>query len=197
MTHQFKIRSVKFLAEKKDSYLFCESKTKARYRFSIPKTQTLKFERVVIKNLYTKIDEDWIDISVTDWIWNKSNLEKKLKSYKMTSDVVISGETHFGICWDFVMMKRKNKFSCFFCQEKITGKSYTDDHLIPRSILRAYGLKGGIPNNTVPCCKECNSEKANLHPEVYRELVKRKIHNGEDVRYRVILFTLNQVLKIS
>ncbi len=197
MNHSFKIRSVKFISEKDNKYVFAISKKSPNTKFNIPKNQVLKFEEITISNPYTNLDEQWIDIVVTDWIWSKMDIESKLKNYKMSSDVVISNETHFAINWDFVIMKRRDSNRCFFCEKKIYDSKKTLDHLIPKAVLRAYGLKGGIPNNTVPCCLEDNREKANLHPEVYRELVRRKIHEGGDIKYRTILFTLNQLLKIS
>lgn len=199
MTHSFKIRPVKILSKDEKCYVFCSSRSDLNSRFSIPKSQVLKFEKITIKNPYTKTDEDWIEIVVTDWIWHKKNLKEKLNNYKIVDSVVISNETHFGINWDYVIMKKRDRNHCFFCQCKLNsdGKEKTNDHVIPKAVLKAYGLKGGIANNTVPCCKEDNREKANLHPEIYRELVRRKIHEGGDLKYRTILFTLNELLKIK
>ena len=138
--------------------------------------------------------EDWIEITVTDWVWSKMEIDSRLRKNAFSGEVIIPGETHFGINWDYVIINRRNKSVCFLCHGKITSAIKTVDHFIPKSIIKAYGYKGGIPNNTVPCCRTCNAEKSNLHPEVYRELVKRKIHEGWDIKYRTILFTLNNCL---
>ena len=53
---------------------------------------------------------------------------------------------------------------CYFCGTSLTKDNRTLDHLYPRDY-------GGItvPNNLVPCCKTCNSEKKrNLNEIEYR-----------------------------
>jgi len=193
INHSFKIRSAKFYKKTDKAYLF-QSKDGKR-TFNLPKSQVIKFDEIIIENPHTEEKENWIDITVTQWIWNKIDLKKKLSHFKIANDVIIEGETHFGINWDKVILKKGNKSSCFFCHSKFKFDSKkTLDHLVPRSILKAYGIRGGIPNNTVPCCLECNREKANLHPDMFREYVKVKIHETGDPRYRIILFNLNEIL---
>lgn len=195
IVHTFKIRLEKFNKEASKSYSFSDYKDSVKVELSIPKSQTLKFEKIKIHNSHTEEDEEWIEIIVTDWIWRKGNLEKKLKKYIMASDVIINNETHLGIDWDYVIMKRRNIDNCYFCHGKLYDANRTKDHLIPKVVLRAYGYKGEMANNKVPCCKDCNLEKSSLHPEIYREFVKRKISETGNPKYRVIMFTLNKTLK--
>jgi len=190
----FKIKQSKYLKETAKAYCFKASSKDSFAAISIPKSQILKYETTTTNNPFTNEDEEWIEITVTQWLWLKSELENKLKHYKFSADAVIENETHFGINWDFVIMKKRNKKNCFFCHGKLQETVRTQDHLIPRMILKAYGYKGGIANNTVPCCLDCNKEKSSLHPEVYRELVRRKISETGDPKYRIILFTLNKIL---
>lgn len=45
---------------------------------------------------------------------------------------------------------------CAYCNTKLSKRSVTRDHVIPRS-------RGGTnaPDNLVPCCQDCNSRKSN------------------------------------
>lgn len=194
LANNFKIRSGKFLKQTEKAYIFHAANKEKWNTFSIPKSQILKFEQIVIHNEHTGEDENWIDMSVTQWLWNKAKLKEKLSYYKLSSDVIINNETHFGVNWDYVIMKRRNRKTCFFCHGKLNRSNKTQDHLIARLILRVYGISGGLANNVVPCCIDCNQEKGSLSLEMYRDYVKRMISESGNPKYRVILFTLNKVL---
>ena len=84
---------------------------------------------------------------------------------------------------------------CFFCDRQLSEQDKTKDHLIPRVILKAYNLIE-LDDNTVPCCKACNEEKASLHPYIYRTYLKNNLQNtkrDKDRRTRA-LHTLNLIL---
>lgn len=55
---------------------------------------------------------------------------------------------------------KRDKFNCQYCHKKLSEKSATIDHIIPKS-------KGGQDtwDNTVCCCVACNSRKGNRTPE--------------------------------
>jgi 5-methylcytosine-specific restriction endonuclease McrA len=55
---------------------------------------------------------------------------------------------------------KRDKFHCQYCNKKLTEKTATIDHIIPKS-------KGGQDtwDNTVCCCIACNSRKGNRTPE--------------------------------
>ena len=56
---------------------------------------------------------------------------------------------------------------CAYCGKKITNPSdLTQDHVIPKS---QHG--GTVPENLVPCCKKCNSEKGSLSAKEYYALI--------------------------
>jgi len=194
LANSFKIRSGKFLKETEKAYVFQTAKSQGGKVLSIPKSQVLHYEHVIVNNHHTQEDESWIEMSVTQWLWNKASLEKKLKHHKIASDVIIDNESHFGVDWNYVIMKRRNLKNCFFCHGKLRLANKTKDHLIPKVILKAYGHKGGIANNTVPCCFECNQEKGSLPLEVYRDYVRRMISETGGPKYRIILFTLDKIL---
>ena len=194
ITKSFKILATKYVSQTKDSYIFNDTKRDVRSKFSIPKSQVLKFSELTIKNEYTGIDEAWLHIEVTEWIWIKTNLYNRLSGYRFNDAVIIDGETHFGIVWDNVILKRRNKKLCFFCYCKLDAENRTKDHLISKMIIKAYGGKKTLNNNTVPCCKECNGEKKSYHPEVYRNFVIDKLKTTGEPKYRIILFNLNQIL---
>ena len=194
ISNTFKILASKFNKKTSKGFVFSASQDSENKTFSIPKSQITKFDQVVIHNPFLEKDEHWIEISVTQWIWNKANLQQELSYYLKTSEVVIDNQTHFGINWDYVIQKRRNKKACFFCHGKMQVNSRTKDHLIPRSVLKAYGYEEGILNNVVPCCLDCNQEKSNLHPELFRKLIKRRLQETGDPKYRIILYTLDQII---
>jgi len=47
---------------------------------------------------------------------------------------------------------------CSYCGKHLVGDDFTVDHVVPRSTLLALGISSD--DNTVPCCKECNSLKS-------------------------------------
>lgn len=51
-------------------------------------------------------------------------------------------------------IRDKTEGNCSYCNKKLTQKSWSIDHVIPKS-------KGGTRDlsNLVPCCKGCNSLK--------------------------------------
>ena len=56
---------------------------------------------------------------------------------------------------------------CAYCGKKITHESdLTQDHLVSK----AAGGKT-VPENLVPCCKKCNSEKGSLNANEYYALL--------------------------
>lgn len=192
--YTFKIKVTKFVEETKEGYVFANSKKTRRNQFIIPKSQTIQFEKTKIRNPYSGKNILWVQITITDWIWHKLNLEEKLIKWKFSSIVIVDNETHFGINWDYVIAKRKDEKHCYFCHGKLYGNTRTVDHLVARSILRACGYERGLPNNTVPCCFDCNQEKGSLNLEYYKEFVKRKISESGNPKYRIIMFNLNRSL---
>lgn len=55
------------------------------------------------------------------------------------------------------------KRKCYYCGRRLNRKKVTLDHKYPR-------CWGGIsvPNNLVPCCRSCNSQKGNMNAMQYR-----------------------------
>jgi len=51
---------------------------------------------------------------------------------------------------------------CIYCNEKLTKHNRTQDHVIPKQ-ARARGVEEveiNSPDNLMPCCQDCNWEKA-------------------------------------
>jgi len=70
------------------------------------------------------------------------------------------------------------------------------DHIVPRLIMKAYGLLA-IDDNTVPCCLDCNREKDSLPASIFRERIKTMLKARSGVnkhKWRKALKTLNQIL---
>lgn len=62
---------------------------------------------------------------------------------------------------------------CFYCNSKLSKSKRTLDHIIPRDL-------GGptIPDNLVPCCRNCNAQKSNLSLDDF--LIYRKIDSQKE-----------------
>jgi len=164
-------------------------------KFFIPKSQIIYVQHYkVSQNKGGK----WVAISVTEWAWNKIDLAKLLEPLQENEEAYVAGESHYDVDWDYVIAKRRIKNKCFYCMKVflkgVPNRSKTRDHLIPRAMLKAYGKPRGIPNNVVPCCRRCNKDKANLHPEVYKKFIMGKLHETGGVYYRVVLDTLNRLI---
>lgn len=54
----------------------------------------------------------------------------------------------------------RDKGKCFWCDEPLTKKTFTVDHIIPRS-------KGGlyVQENLVTCCQGCNNQRGDMSAE--------------------------------
>lgn len=55
---------------------------------------------------------------------------------------------------------------CWYCGQKLDIKNLTFDHFIPKSFGGEYDYE-----NIVPCCKACNSWKADMSIEQFRSIV--------------------------
>lgn len=55
---------------------------------------------------------------------------------------------------------KRDNYTCVYCQNSLSSSNLTLDHVVPQS-------KGGKDawDNLVTCCKQCNSEKADLSIE--------------------------------
>lgn len=75
--------------------------------------------------------------------------------------------------------RKRSSGICHYCGKKFSPESLTMDHLVPLG-------RGGksVKENLVPCCKECNSKKANLLPWEWSEYLhllraEQKDHSAE------------------
>jgi len=129
----------------------------------------------------------------------------RIATLKRKGHLFIYGKTRFGVDWDTVIERVYSRPAnlCFFCDKKLKrggpdskrNDVKTKDHLIPGSVLDAYGIVV-LEDNTVPCCITCNQEKANLHPYVYRSKLQYLLKNNhrDQKRRRKVLSTLNLIL---
>lgn len=58
------------------------------------------------------------------------------------------------------ILKRDN-YRCQYCNKKLSFKSATIDHVIPKSRIKNFHQW----KNVVSCCKECNNKKGDKTPE--------------------------------
>ena len=64
---------------------------------------------------------------------------------------------------------------------------------MPTVIIKAYGFSY-LDDNLVPSCRDCNSEKASLHPYIFREKVKMLWERTKNPKWKKVIIVLNKVL---
>ena len=78
----------------------------------------------------------------------------------------------------------ESKDYCFICLENRSDKTFNDEHVIPKWILKHFNLFNSnitLPNNTyyqyrsysIPCCKDCNKELAKVYEVPISILLKK------------------------
>jgi 5-methylcytosine-specific restriction endonuclease McrA len=70
--------------------------------------------------------------------------------------------------------KRKcSKGQCSYCDQKVSPKKLTMDHIVPISL-------GGrtTRNNVTPACKECNTKKKTLLPFEWQKYVNKRLQDN-------------------
>lgn len=75
--------------------------------------------------------------------------------------LIIKGSLHFEELMYQLAYAIKGKETCYYCGKKVN--KITIDHMFPRD----YGGIS-IPNNMLPACPKCNSEKSNLNFHEYQ-----------------------------
>jgi len=76
---------------------------------------------------------------------------------------------------------KRDKFSCQYCNIKLTASEITIDHVLPKS-------QGGKTSflNCVVCCHDCNNKKADRTPEEAKMvLLKKPTHPSFNEHYNV------------
>lgn len=68
----------------------------------------------------------------------------------------------------------KGETKCYYCGTTLHSGNRTLDHVYPKD----YGGIS-IPNNMVPCCRNCNMKKGNLNEYEYKDLLKTKQETPE------------------
>lgn len=161
----------------------------------IPKSYVLK------SNNQTFHDKKrWTVFYLDPDFFKKAGVLKKLIRLKKLNHAFIYGRRLFKIHWDNVVTRTQSRSLdvCFYCDmefvhEKNHKFSKTSDHLIPTVILKAYGYEY-IDDNEVPCCRECNQDKASLHPLTWRVKVRNNIKLTGKPKWNTVLKTLNKIL---
>lgn len=78
---------------------------------------------------------------------------------------------------------RKQDGKCAYCLSRLTLKTVTRDHVIPRSA-------GGLDrrNNIVASCEPCNKLKGSTSFEVFMRLITAP-RTGDPIKYRLVWFS--------
>lgn len=171
----------------------------------IPKTFIVEVDhrQYYSRNTKTK-KETWIILSIDDDFLRDSKILIAISNLKEKGHLYVYGRRSFGIDWDQVLelLYSKPANNCFFCNEPLVDNQgikrkdvATKDHLVAREILKAYGLYS-IPDNTLPCCVECNRAKGSLTPYLWRVKLKTliKARTDQDWKWRRGLQVMNKIL---
>lgn len=200
MTRTFHIREQRLIKVTDKVYVFTVSAQKGSKQFTIPKGQVTNVSHYLKKTHKDRGgNEKWLKITVTDWIWNQAQILSYLKPLLKEHQAHIEGQKTFGIDWDKVIIRKLNPGKCFYCDVKLykdKGRNkgnWTKDHIIPKTILTAYGISM-LSNNTVDCCRECNGLKTNLHPEIFLQLIRRKEMHSGNKKYKQIREVLEDIV---
>lgn len=80
------------------------------------------------------------------------------------NELIINGTVPFKDMMYDLTYAIEGKKRCYYCGRTFPRRKLTLDHKFPLDV-------GGptIPNNMVPCCSHCNSEKANMNMYQYKE----------------------------
>jgi len=123
---------------------------------------------------------EWHD----DWIVQSSNWETKVPA------VLILKEYHkkrVSVRYSKMNVFIRDRFRCTYCNEEVTHKTATIDHVLPTSL----GGKSTF-ENTVCACSTCNGKKGNdkrIKPKLipykpsYWELVNNRKKMAFDIRH--------------
>lgn len=76
--------------------------------------------------------------------------------------LIIKGNIDFSKLMYSLTYELKDSDRCFYCGRRLNKHNITLDHMFPQD-------RGGatIPQNLVPCCKECNETKGKLNAEEF------------------------------
>jgi len=102
----------------------------------------------------------------------KFSYSKDQYNYAKVRDgkLIIKGSLDFEDLMYNLAYAIKGRDSCYYCGKRV--KKITIDHMFPRD----YGGIS-IPNNLLPSCQKCNSEKSNLNfyeYQIFKSLNKRQ-----------------------
>ena len=101
--------------------------------------------------------------------------QKNAYAYVINGILYIEGNEKFEKIMYEITYTLKGKEKCLYCKNPITSKTRTIDHMNPRT----YGGPS-IPNNLLPCCKKCNSDKSNMTADQFRQWLKLETQSEKD-----------------
>lgn len=188
----------KYLSETDEDYA-----VSGKVTLIIPKSYVIKTGNQELHDYTTKSGKliEWTNLYIDPDFFKHGQVIAIIRKLKNENKLFVYGRKTYGIIWDYVINRLYSRplDVCFYCDQKLKSKGdkrfkKTKDHLIPKVIVEAYGFYY-IDDNTVPCCFECNQEKASLHPYIFREKVKHKIqYSRKPEKWKRILKTLNKIL---
>jgi len=162
----------------------------------IPKRMVIKSE---VGEFYSKKKDEgfteWTTLHIDNDFLKNEQIMNRVVNLKSAGHLFLYGNKRFGIDFDTVITKQYSRpvDLCFYCDENLSIKNKTIDHLVPKAFLRAYGIVF-LEDNNLSCCIDCNSKKANLHPITFREYVKTILKSAPKKKWRDVLKTLNNIL---
>jgi len=172
-----------YLIRNKNSYL------------EIPKSYVLKTNN---QKFHDK--KPWTNFYLDPDFFKKNGVYRRMQKFKSSGSLFIYGRRLFKINWDNLITRLYSRRLdiCFYCDTEFDPRincrfSKTSDHVVPTVVLKAYGYEY-IDDNEVPCCYECNQDKASLHPATWRVKVQNNIRFTSEPKWAIVLKTLNKML---
>ena len=111
-----------------------------------------------------------------------TNKSQNTSAYVNDGILYVSGRINFDVLMYKITYALKGYDTCYYCKTKLTEKNRTMDHLYPR---RWGGIS--IPENLVPCCKNCNRDKMDMTYEQFMQYRKFKSQKCKDEFYQKCL----------
>jgi 5-methylcytosine-specific restriction endonuclease McrA len=103
------------------------------------------------------------------------------------------------ICIPYPKIEIMNKFKnsmklieCAYCSTSLEMHQITRDHFIPKFLGKKAGKRRA---NIVYCCQQCNTLKADMHPNEFWLYLHHKLLISDDLKFEIMAINLERLLK--
>ena len=121
-----------------------------------------------------------------------TNRSKSDSAYVKNGILYVKGNVDFEQLMYTITYMVKGYEKCHYCGRELTDKNRTLDHMYPR---RWGGIS--IPENLVPCCKNCNSDKMDMSYDQFMQYRKLKTKKDKEEFYKKCVWANMKVRRRS